>query len=930
MTTRRHLAASFALLCLVLIGTSRAVDIRLAPFTDTAIADAVKDTTVCALPEAKGTNGKGVALTEAAPIEWPGLKRDQGYIGFWIRPHWDGNDRQEHRLLRIGDPGGNGLAIVKSDRGLLRYVMASPERVTVARADVSTWKAGEWHHVVVTWFSRKEQPTGLPLWIDRVAEDGPVAGGCTFLDPEKMGDKRVWIGDASSDADLDELILRYELNTEGGAGQTATVYRDYFRTAPYDAIEVDGEPLRVPSDKRAVAGHEKQFGLKARREGVWEPVTDYAVRYGQWADFDAKPFIEWASTDESVAAVDKNGRIKANKPGTCVIEASFRGMRARLEYEVVSPDKPDLDLICIELLPRYRADALKKGPAPGEAVTARVRVGSFGLEATPEGAEVRLDLIPVAAEDSYRFDPRIGSVETLTGKVDKALAPGEESAVELEFEYPSKPMWMRVRLDPANHIDEFCEANNEVTERTDARPIECGYNPTMLDECLTKRRINHVGSLSFYDWWRAQKLRMDVMMREAVWPTTGPYGVEEAYRIDGAFPIKLAGSDEEPYNKASVYFDGGFPVDEPVDLMAVDSAIIHEFGHCILSQPDLYGYPLSASNVLLTDDEGRPYAGTPLLPIVTGDQILPASHATATPCWVAYTSLMDYCHLWLHPSQAGHIMYYRGYRQDRFWGTQGRLIPSRANWLVITDASDRPMKGAAVYVYHVVQAPVQDAGAKYFPDRPKFIGHTDDEGRFTFPGETDEDWDDPATDEVDGSISVWNPFGGAKTDTAFTPNVWTVEGLLLLKIVSGSQTEFHAMDLTEFNEQFLSGHQACGVYQIRTSLQPSAGETPIVRKPVPEAVREVNKQPVAVAPTEITVKCGEEFDIDGSKSNDPEGQPLYYRWNVQGQWLAGDLTQSPVLHRKAPDKPGTEEYRFWVMDGVRCSEAVTVKVTFVE
>ena len=82
---------------------------------------------------------------------------------------------------------------------------------------------------------------------------------------------------------------------------------------------------------------------------------------------------------------------------------------------------------------------------------------------------------------------------------------------------------------------------------------------------------------------------------------------------------------------------------------------------------------------------------------------------------------------------AGHVMYYRGYRGDRFWGSQGHLMPTRANWLHITDAYDHPLKGAAVYVYHVSQAPVQDSGAKYFADRPKFVGQTDDEGRFVFP-----------------------------------------------------------------------------------------------------------------------------------------------------------------------------------------------------
>ena len=104
----------------------------------------------------------------------------------------------------------------------------------------------------------------------------------------------------------------------------------------------------------------------------------------------------------------------------------------------------------------------------------------------------------------------------------------------------------------------------------------------------------------------------------------------------------------------------------------------------------------------------------------------------------------------------------------------------------------------------------------------------------------------------------------------------------------------------------------------------------MVRKPVPEAIRKVNKRPIAVAPAELTVKCGADFTIDGLKSYDPEGQPLIYRWNTGGVWLAGSLTQEPILKLKAPNEPKELEYRFWVLDGVRCSEQVEIKVKVVK
>ncbi len=900
--------------------------IQTAPFTDGPPRGAVRLTSSDVRPTA-GTLGKGVRPSEGVRLTGLRLNPVEGMVALWIRPDWPGNDGKRHRILATAPAGVRQLVVEKAPNGLLRAEMHTPQGTTVARADATAWKAREWCHIVVGWVSNKGRNVGLALWVDRVAADGPVTPYGVW-DAEAMPTALI-LGDATSQCDFDELIVRPDLNAEDRHGMVGCVYRDYFRTAPYDAIRFDLEPTRVPSDARAVAGHEKQLGLMGRKSGAWEPVVENVVRYGQWAYFDAKPLVEWSTDDPTIATINDRGRLKALKPGKTAVRARFHGLTAAYPLTVIAPEVPDLGVVCIEMHPRYRNDAVKNRPAPGETITARIRFGNFGTAALPPGAQIRFQLIP-ERNGNYRLDPNEKPISAYAAATDRPLAPGEETSVEFRWPFPERSTWMKLDLDPSNRVDEICEANNTISELTDARPVQMGYKADVLRSCVADRKMNHVGSFSYYDWLRSEKLRMDVMLREAVWPTTGPNGVEEAYRIDAFTELKGGEWDDEPYRKQEVFFDGGFPVNEPVDLMAIDCAIIHEFGHTMLSQPDLYGYPVSASNVLITDAEGKPVAGTPELPIVRGNDTLPASPGVNVPCYVGYPSLMDGCQLWLHSSQAGHVMHYKGYRQDRFWGTQGRLIPTRANWLIITDVNDQPLKGAAIYVYHVSQAPVQDSGAKFFADRPKFIGHTDDEGRFAFPGETDADWDDPETDEADGAKPVWNPFGTPASDTAFTPNVWEVEGLLLIRIVSGDRTEWRFMDLTQFNDAFLSGNQVLGVYSLATSLPPCEGETPIVRKPVPEAVRKVNKAPVAVAPTEMTVRCGEEFAIDGSKSYDPEGQPLLFRWNVGEGWLMGNLSQTGTLKLTAPREPKELEYKLWVLDGVRSSEPAIVKVKVIK
>jgi hypothetical protein len=431
-----------------------------------------------------------------------------------------------------------------------------------------------------------------------------------------------------------------------------------------------------------------------------------------------------------------------------------------------------------------------------------------------------------------------------------------------------------------------------------------------------------------------------------VWDTTTPEGIHDAFRNDKITGLKLGETpwEQEPYTQDDAYYDGGFPVNEPVSLMAIDSAIMHEFGHTILALPDLYGYPVGKQNVLLKDEKGAYYAGGPLLPVIGGDT-LTFSSAINDQLNVGYDPLMVSCHQWIHPANAGQVHFYRGYRGPRFWGSQGRNMAMREHFLKIYDVNDEPLAGAAVYVYHVTQTGARDAGSKFFADRPKFVGNTDKDGRYRFPENADPSWDDADTDLVEGEWPMWNPFGRAKTttgappDTAFTPNVWCVEGLLLVKIVAsdpvaGNQTEFQWMPMTVFNAEFfkgyVKGHTARGTYIIRTNLKPSPGETPIVRPEVPEAIRKQNLAPVAAASvTELTVAPGEAFTIDGSTSQDPEAQPLIYYWSMRGPFDPGSSSE-PVYTGKARPEPGEYECVFYVIDGLRASEPVWIKVRVVE
>jgi hypothetical protein len=752
-----------------------------------------------------------------------------------------------------------------------------------------------------------------------------------------MDDARVWIGDESTGAAMDELVMRVMPTTEQEGGQVDLVYRDYFRTAPYTEIAVDDQPHAVPADRRVVVGYHKQFGLQGRLNGRWERMTEFVEGYGNWTYFDAKPLIAWTTSDEAIATADENGRVDGHALGRCTLTAQCHGLKATYAVQVIPLEQPDLDLYVVERHPRYKEMALKNAPAPGDVVKSVARIANFGFRPAPARVAVTFELIP-DANGNYRLDANERPIVTKRAMTDTAIEPLGETAVEFEWTWPETPAWVRVTVDPGNRVNEISEANNRLVELNTAKPMIWGYANTDPQDLHARRLINLTGSFCYYDWMRAQSERIRLMLREAVYPTSSPVGVLDDIRVDEFMSFDPERHEDRPYDKARDYMDGGFPIclerEELLDY--IWSAGVHELGHTMLSLCDLYGHPCQARNVLITDENGQPYAGGPLLPRLWKWDGIMVSPGEGVECGVGYAYLMDYCHMWLHPAHAGQVQYYHALRGPRFWNVHGLLIPTSRHELLVLDLNDEPLAGAVVYCYPATNVDAEDPSAKYFADRPKFMGNTDQEGRFVFPEQTDEHWDSPDTDEADGAVDVWNPFGSATSDIAGSPTCWGAEGMMLLRVVSGDRTELHWLTLTMMNEAFFAGAKNWGVYTIRTSLKPAEGETPVVRREVPDAISKTNLRPVAKtdiqpaapdAPPEITVKVGQPVRIDGSQSTDPEGQPLVYRWVVHGPFAREySFSDKPVYEGVAPDEAEDTEILFYVLDGVRASDTLRIRV----
>ena len=481
---------------------------------------------------------------------------------------------------------------------------------------------------------------------------------------------------------------------------------------------------------------------------------------------------------------------------------------------------PDLDVTFIERTPRYvpgpwvypdkgpqymgveahhfTPEELKgehrQSPNPGEEVTFTVHVANQSAVRSP------------ASVCEWRLDGK-----KVAGGALPAIEPWKETTQAFRWKWDAAPHTIAFVADPAGAVQETCEKNNALEDRTDALTLQMRVTPQLYQAFHTKP--NGLGSCSFEDWAQRHVKIMNGVLAGSVHPVAAPNGILERARID---EVRVMSKEDMLKDAPQKFgFDGGWNYYDDAFgtpqswfeyhitddfVKKIDTGLLHELTHQ-LGVIDMYAIAAAPAWNHVRDADGDLVMigyHTKNPDMMGGEGLFIDFDGTPKPT-LFFTADPDgnvqvdttgtfaaYCE-----ETAGGLNSLKGLRRGHF-GLYLFDLP-KENCVQILDNQGQPVAGASIHVYQQNPAP----GPQSVPDKPVHDGKTDKDGVFAL-----------------GAA----PLG----DIACIG----INGSLFFVIEARGHTEYHWLDVCNFNIAKWRGNKDKWTAVLKTAVPPEGAPQP--------------------------------------------------------------------------------------------------------
>lgn len=294
----------------------------------------------------EGRFGRALALIpgQGFPIigDDGNFRADRGAVEMWVRTNWDGDDGQVHILFSARVERGNYLECNKLADGRLGVATggAGEGRYVRLDADISAWRAGDWHHLGFTWGDGR-----LAFYVD-----GELIGEEADSIPPRRAMPTIVIS-GQWDGAIDELTIwaepRAQFALQAPVAAPELEAPRMPSELPPPVTDLDRYPFDLPDSPRGYYLVPKAFvdevdPAQAPAELPAEPTLNTFAARGEWQTLGFVVYATRDLADLSFAPSDLTG------PGGATIPAE--ALQVRLVRRVMQ-------------LPRPRAEESTRVPA---------------------------------------------------------------------------------------------------------------------------------------------------------------------------------------------------------------------------------------------------------------------------------------------------------------------------------------------------------------------------------------------------------------------------------------------------------------------------------------------------------------------------------------------------------------------------------------